>query len=334
MFGGDANLWQPTATLLRLQQRAALLQQLRRFFAERGVLEVETPQLSHAANSDPYIESFALGAAARQESLYLHTSPEFAMKRLLASGAGAIYQICKVFRQGEEGRLHNPEFTMLEWYRPGFAYRQLMDEVEALLSRLLPSAFGLQNGEAAERLSYGEVMQRYAAVDPFCATPAMLDAAVAAAGIDLVQRPEAAPLDRQQQLDLLLTHVVDPALKRNHKVLFIYDFPAAQASLARLSDANPEVAERFELYLNGIEIANGFAELTDAAEQQRRFHAELALRQQRGQPCFPIDNHFLNALVQGMPEASGVALGVDRLLLAISGADSLAEVMAFPFDRA
>lgn len=318
--------WRPSATSETLIIRARLLQRIRAFFQARDVLEVETPMLSRAAVTDPHIESFVVRDPQAATPRYLHTSPEFAMKRLLAAGSGPIYQVCKVFRQGEAGRQHNPEFSMLEWYRPGFDHLQLMAEVETLLRELLEGYLDLAD---TLQLSYQEAFQRYAGLDPLSASVAELQLTVQQLGI------EVSGLDAHHKdpwLDLLLTHVVEPALPQDRPV-FIYDYPASQAALARIRPAEPPLAERFELYLGGMELANGFHELTDAAEQRQRFEADLVHRVEVGLPTMPIDECFLAALAAGLPPSAGVALGLDRLVMLASGVKSISEVLTFDDER-
>jgi lysyl-tRNA synthetase class 2 len=325
--------WQPTAALEVLKLRARLLERIRAFFSERGVLEVETPILSTAAVTDPMLASLATRYTGprfpRGQAFYLHTSPEFPMKRLLAAGSGSIYQICKVFRDGEAGRLHNPEFTMLEWYRVGFDHHLLMDETDELVTRLLAPTMTLG---AAERLSYREAFRRHAGLDPHTAAAGDFAAAAKAHKIGVPSE-----LLTQNDLavwrDLLLTHVVEPKLGQG-RLTFIYDYPASQASLARIQPGDPPVAARFELYLNGIELANGFHELADADEQRARFERQLHTRVAGDQSVVPLDERLLAALVHGLPDCAGVALGFDRLVMLAAGARTIAEVLAFPVDRA
>jgi lysyl-tRNA synthetase class 2 len=317
--------WRPTASLESLRRRALLLARVREFFAARGVLEVETPVLSAGAVTDPQIDSLCTAVRGFAAPLFLGTSPEFAMKRLLAAGSGDIFQVCKVFRDGEIGRWHNPEFTLVEWYRLGFDDTALMDEVEALLRHLLEPGRRLA---AAERLSYAAALERHAGVDLSGAGDAELEAAARAHGIVCD-----AALDRDARLDLLMGLVVGPKLGIE-RPSFICDYPASQASLARLKPGAPPVAARFELYLDGIELANGFHELADAAEQRARFAQDLATRRARGRGEPPPDLRLLAALQSGLPECAGVALGFDRLAALAQHATSLAEVMAFPIDRA
>ena len=317
--------WRPNATHAALRRRAALLARLRHFFASRGVLEVETPILSAAGVSDPQVESLSTRVSGLPGASYLSTSPEFPMKRLLASGIGDIYQLCKVFRDGEIGRWHNPEFTMLEWYRLGFDDAALMSEVDELVRELLSPERALA---PAERLTYAESLRRHAGVDAHRSTDLELDRAAEAHGIACE-----ASLDRDAKLDLLMGFVVGPKLGAE-RPCFICDYPASQASLARLKPGSPRVAARFELYLDGIEIANGFHELSDADEQRRRFQHDLSIRRERGQPEPPIDEHLLSALAAGMPDCAGVALGFDRLVAIALNANRLSDALSFSIDNA
>jgi lysyl-tRNA synthetase class 2 len=316
--------WRPTATLNALQRRAAMLAAAREFFAGRGVLEVETPILSSAAVSDPQIESLATRVAGMAARSYLCTSPEYAMKRLLAAGSGDIYQICKVFRDAERGRWHNPEFTLIEWYRLGYDDAALMTEVEALVGCLLAP----RRLEPAERLSYSAALQRHAGVDAHAASDGDLAESARRHGVVCD-----AELDRDAKLDLLMGLVVGPRLGLD-RPCFICDYPASQAALARLKPGLPPVAARFELYLNGVELANGFHELVNAGEQRARFGQDLALRRARGRTESPLDEHLLAALAAGMPDCAGVALGFDRLVAIALGAAQLADAMAFTIDNA
>jgi lysyl-tRNA synthetase class 2 len=319
--------WRPSALPASLVIRARLLQRIRAFFQAREVLEVETPLLSRAAVTDPHIESFVVQGPRGDRSRYLHTSPEFAMKRLLAAGSGSIYQVCKVFREGEAGRQHNPEFSMLEWYRLGFNHLQLMTEVDDLLRVLLDGYLPLTD---TLRLTYREAFQRNAGIDPLMASIPELQATVRQRGIDVTGLDQH---DKDPWLDLLMTHVVEPALPRGGPV-FIYDYPASQAALARIRQESPPVAERFELYLAGMELANGFHELTDAVEQRQRFTVELASREASRLACVPVDERFLAALESGLPACAGVALGIDRLVMLAAGVKSISEVIAFDDEHA
>lgn len=324
--------WRPSADLSVLRLRAELLAQIRAFFAARGVLEVETPALSAAAITDPHLASFKTcysGPGSQHgRPLYLHTSPEFAMKRLLAAGSGCIYQIARVFRDGEAGSRHNPEFTLLEWYRVGFDHHRLMDEVAELVGMLLAGRLALAE---PERLSYRQIFQHHLNLDPHRATVADLAACAETRNISI---PTGMPPDDPDPwLDLLLTHCVEPRLGSG-RLTFVHDYPASQAALARLRPDDPPVGERFELYINGIELANGFHELGDAVEQRHRFAQENAARRAVGLPIMPVDEHLLAALEFGLPDCAGVALGFDRLVMLATRKTSLAEVLAFPLDRA
>jgi len=317
--------WSPSASLAMLQLRAQLLQQTRAFFAQRGVLEVETPVLSRAAPSDPVMESFACRDGEQQ--YYLHTSPEFAMKRLLAAGSGAIYQLARVFRRAEVGRRHNPEFSLLEWYRPGFDHHQLMTEVDTLVRELLAQRLPLG---PTQYIRYQAAFRTHVELDPLTASAQQLKAAAARHGIDVRGLGDD---ERDAWLDLLFSHLVEARLPTQCPV-FVYHYPASQASLARLCAENPLLAARFELYINGLELANGFHELTDAQQQRQRFEHELQIRAQRGLAVGPLDQHLLDALQAGMPDCAGVALGFDRLLMLAGGQSTIASVLAFDTHRA
>ncbi|MDQ2076468.1 EF-P lysine aminoacylase EpmA [Marinimicrobium sp. ABcell2] len=309
--------WRPSASLDSLRARAQLYQQVRAFFAQRRVLEIEAPVVGAAAVTDPYIDSISVVSGSR--TCYLQTSPEFAMKRLLAAGSGAIYSLGKVFRNGEKGRRHNPEFTLLEWYRPGFDDHQLMAEVAQLLEHVLP-------GLPVQKISYRDWFKSLH-LDPHTASVPELEV-VARQWIETGIESD----DRNLWLDLLVTHVLEPKLDSG--LVFVYDYPAGQAALARITpDASGQpVARRFEAFLNGMELANGYWELTDASEQAERFEADLARRSLENLPVYPSDQKLLQALEYGLPDSAGVALGVDRLLMCITGAGTIGEVIAFDFE--
>ncbi|HEX7964711.1 MAG TPA: EF-P lysine aminoacylase EpmA [Gammaproteobacteria bacterium] len=315
--------WQPTASLDNLKLRAELLTKFRAFFSTRGVLEVDTPALSRAGATDRHIQSFRV-EDGRKGHLYLHTSPEFPMKRLLAAGVGDIYQLCKVFRSGEAGRMHNPEFTMLEWYRIGFDHHQLMAEVAELIGALLPEL------DPPEYLTYREAFQTHAGFDVVTAGSKDCIAALNRAGR---QVPAEDQLDYDGWLDMVAGDLVYPALGKG-RLTFIYNYPASQAALARVWPGEPPVAERFEAFIGGVELVNGFHELSDAAEQRRRFEADRAYRKAQGLMEVPLDEGLLAGLEQGLPDCAGVALGFDRLVMIAAGARSIEEVIAFPADRA
>jgi len=319
--------WQPSAPVANLLKRAAILAEIRRFFADRGVLEVETPAMSQATVPDihlvPVDTRFVGPGAADGMTLYLMTSPEYHMKRLLAAGSGPIYQMGRSFRNEEAGIHHNPEFTMLEWYRPRYDMYRLMNEVDDLLQQVLDC-------DTAETLSYQQAFTRHLGVDPLSADKTELREAAAKLDLSNIADTEE---DRDTLLQLLFTMGVEPHIGRD-KPTFVYHFPATQASLAEISTEDHRVAERFEVYYKGIELANGFRELTDGREQRQRFEQDNRKRAARGLPQHPIDNNLLDALEHGMPECSGVALGVDRLIMIALGASSLSEVLAFPVTRA
>jgi len=310
-----------------LYLRARLYSLIRRFFSERDVLEVETPILSAAGNTDPNIESFSThfsghvdaGARAR----WLRTSPEFPLKRLLAAGVGDCYELGRVFRNGEAGGRHNPEFTMLEWYRVGWDHRQLMAETIDLVEAALA-----QQGRRAAVLveSYRQLFLDELGLDPVTASIDELRLPLAAYDID----PEG--LTRDDWLDLLITHKLQPNFPRE-RITVIHDYPASQCALARIRPGEPPMAERFELYLGPYELANGYHELNDAKEQRARFENDNARRRARGLREVPIDERLLDVL-GAMPDCAGVALGVERLLMCLSDTGAIADVLAFSFDRA
>lgn len=307
------------------------LQAVRRFFAARGLLEVETPQLSAAAATDVHLESLVVNAADGRLSGCLHTSPEFFMKRLLAAGSGDIWQLARVFRGSEQGRRHNPEFTLLEWYRLGWDTARLMTEVETLLRTLAAELAPQRPPPApAQRLSYREAFLRHAGFDPFVAAGAEIAAALQARGVAL---PAGLAEDRETGLDLALSTLVEPAFDPARPT-FLFDFPLTHAALARIRPGDPPVAERFEMFYGGMELANGFHELADPEEQAARFRADLAVRRARGLDEPPVDEYFLAALAHGLPDCAGVAVGFDRVLMCLCGAVHIDEVLAFPWGRA
>jgi elongation factor P--(R)-beta-lysine ligase len=314
--------WKPTASIATLEVRASMLRSAREYFAATRALEVETPNLAAAAVTDVHLAS--VEARVNGSRRFLQTSPEYAMKRLLAAGCGDIWQICKVYRDGESGRWHNPEFTLIEWYRVGIDHHALMSDVERLVGAMLPPA---RHFERAERLTYREAVQLHAGVDALRDPPAVLVARLHSSGVEV---PGDLRGDRDACLDLIMGALVGPQLGHD-RLTFIYDYPAAQAALAQVRG---EVASRFEAYLDGIELANGFHELADAAEQRARFERDLAERSRRAAPAVPIDARFLAALEHGLPECSGVALGFDRLVMCAIGARHIDEVIPFPHDRA
>ncbi len=321
--------WQPTASIELLALRARLLGRLRELFAERKTMEVETPILSAAASTDSNLHSMKTCIDATGP-MYLHTSPEFPMKRLLAAGCQDIYQLCRVFRDGESGRLHNPEFTLLEWYRVGFSLEQMMEDViEIILACLQLSDRQMQPG--FHSLTYQQAFQDFAGIDPLKREWNDIVLCCDQYGIEIPPSMNTDHID--DGLDLVLSHVVMPALIGT-ELVFIYEYPASQAALAELSRSDPRVALRFELFYKGIELVNGFEELTNANEQEGRFAAENLARAKRGFEPMPVDQRMLDALKSGIPGCAGAALGVDRLLMCMTGRDSIQDVLAFPVDRA
>jgi len=319
--------WRPTASVNALRLRAEILAKIRAFFAEREVLEVETPLLASAPVTDLHLQALSCRyrgpGADRGRDLFLQTSPEFAMKRLLAAGSGPIYQIGKAFRNGEAGNRHNPEFTILEWYRPGWDHHALMDEIDELLGSIL-------GAEAGERLTFAEAFERLAVTNVLQASAAELGSRAR----DLISgdAPDLGD-DRNGWLDLLLSQALEPRLGHG-RPSFIHDWPADRAALARVRPGDPPLAERFEVYVEGIELANGYHELIDPAEQRRRFETDLEARRRAGLSEPPIDDRLLAALEHGLPDCAGVALGVDRLVMLAAGTRDISDVLAFPIDRA
>jgi lysyl-tRNA synthetase class 2 len=350
--------FRPTAGIGLLQLRSRLLDFTRAYFRTQGLWEVETPLLSRDIVVDAYLEPFTTWSEANDEcrppsrdcELFLQTSPEFAMKRLLASGASSIFQITRAFRRGEIGRLHNPEFTILEWYHAGASYRDEMTFVEEFVSAFFGEADRLAGagqqpeppiasaGRPPERLgrpfprsTYDAIFQRTLGTGVLDKTPAELVQLAHAAGIE--PPPGLALDDADGWLNLLLVLKAEPELTRE-PAAFVYDYPASQAALARIRPGLPPVAERFELYLSGVEICNGYQELTDPSELRQRIAVQQELRRREGSRSLPAESRLLAAMEAGLPACSGVALGFDRLLMAAVGANSLADVIAFPFDRA
>lgn len=314
--------FRPTANWQRLRFRAELLHRLREFFRQHGFLEVETPLLSTDTVVDRHLDPFPVEVGAR--TYWLQTSPEFAMKRLLAVGGRAIYQVTRAFRLDEQGPLHNPEFTMVEWYRVDDGMAEGIELLSDLCEELLKRG-------RAEPISYRRAFEQFAGLNPHTASTEQIISAVRGAGVE----PPASmmPEDRDGWLDLLLVERVQPHLGQRRPAI-LYDYPASQAALARVRQENPPVAERFELYVSGIELANGYHELLDADVFRARNVANNALRVADGKSPLPEDSRLLTAMEAGLPDATGVALGFDRLVMIAAGAGRLDEVIAFPFDRA
>jgi len=318
--------WLPNANIEQLQKRAKTVQSIRQFFIDRGLLEVETPSLSQAGVTDIHLCCFKtffngpLPSAVQEAAgspLYLQTSPEFHMKRLLSAGSGSIFQICKAFRNEESGRFHNPEFTLLEWYQVGFDHLLLMDEMDLLLQLIL-------NCKTARRCTYQEVFLEVLNVDPLSAG---LDELKNAGGKLKLGSVLSEETDKDTILQLLFCVAIEPVIAAD-KPCFVYNFPASQAALARISDDDPRVAERFEVYYKGIELANGFHELSDAQEQLKRFQEDNRIRSQKGLPNMPIDQRFISSLAH-LPDCAGVALGVDRLLMLAAEQSHINDVLSF-----
>ena len=323
MFEQEA--WQPTASIKNLLDRAKLITEIRRFFTDRGLLEVETPVLSEFGVTDLHLATFSTEFVSpfgeQSKTLWLSTSPEYHMKRLLAAGSGPIFQVGKVFRNEEAGNRHNPEFTMLEWYRPHFDMYRLINEVDDLLQQILECP-------PAESMSYQFAFQQYVGLDPLSADLS-----------ELVEKAEKHQLmgaeneSRDTLLQFLFSTVVEPQIGQEAPVV-VYHFPASQAALAQISSEDLRVAERFEFYYKGLELANGFHELSDAREQLRRFQQDNLQREKMGLPVRVIDTRLLAALQAGIPNCSGVALGVDRVLMIAMGTESIKEVISFAIDNA
>ena len=303
-----------------MEARASLLHNIRTFFSERKILEVETPLLSRAGNSDPNIQGISTDSTPKR---FLRTSPEYAMKRLLAAGFRDIYELGRVFRAGEKGRFHNPEFTMLEWYRHEMAYLDLASEVSELIRFCGAGQF---DGWPEQRSTYRDLFLAHTGLDPFNCTETDLSSAASERGI------HAGSLEHQEWLDLILGQVIEPALP-GETITIIHDFLPGQAALAQIRPDDPPVAERFEVYLGQLELANGYQELTDGNEQLERFERERKLRQARGEEVAPIDSDLIEALRHGLPRCSGVALGVDRLLMSLLKLEQMDSVLAFSAER-
>lgn len=312
--------WEPTASRAAIERRAQMLDTTRRFFRKRGVIEVETPLLSRRGVTDPFIESFSV-----EGERVLITSPEFAMKRLLAAGMGSIYQICKAFRKGEAGARHNPEFTMLEWYRVGFTLDQLIDEVDALLQELVDTS-------VAERLKFGDVFEDVLGCDPHTTDVAALSRLAEARGLEVVGQ-----LNRREDwIRLLSAACIEPVIA-NERPVFLSDFPVEMACLARIGPAEGRrepVAHRFEVYYRGLELANGFHELVDGDEHERRFASDTKMRREAGRSEPEWDTDLLAAIRSGLPDCSGVAIGFDRLVMLALDAERIRDVLSFDWNHA
>lgn len=322
--------WRPRCDMTQLRMRANLLRSIREFFQQHNVLEVETPLLCNATGCEPQLDFFSTEFRffSEQRILFLQTSPEFAMKRLLAAGSGSIYQICKAFRNAEKGRFHNPEFTLLEWYRIDYGMSDLMCEVAELLRTLLAPCIDLQPTQV---ISYQDVFIEHTGLDPLDFQLAEFQQYVLRQGF-----PEALSLcgdDTDLWLDFVFSHRIQPELGRS-SVDLVHSYPSAQPALARISKTNPLVADRFEVFVEGVELGNGFFELADPVEQNRRFDYDNARRSAADKPVIKKDVRLLAALESGLPTCSGVAIGLDRLLMIMTGSASINEVLAFPIASA
>lgn len=316
----ESDLWRPSASIVNLRKRANIMQQIRQFFHQRDYWEVETPIMAHAGITDIYLSN--IKATFRDKPYCLQTSPEYHMKRLLAAGSGAIFQLARVFRDDELGRWHNPEFTLLEWYQLHIDHHALMDEVDELLQLILGC-------NPAIRKTYRQVFAEISQIDPFTASIDEMRGILRQHDLDYVL--DADEQDRDQYLFLLMSHVIEPALADSPVPVAVYDFPPSQAALAQISHG---AAERFEFYYRGVELANGFHELTDVDAQRQRFEEDLAGRARLGIDTPVIDQFLLDALAHGLPSCSGVALGIDRLLALALEQNGIAGSMAFDFSRA
>lgn len=319
--------WRPTTTLELMQHRATMLIAIRRFFEHQKVLEVDTPILSQSGVTDIHLQSLTthcqLPEFAKERTLYLQTSPEYAMKRLLCADFGDLFQITKAFRNEELGRIHNPEFTMLEWYRMGYDHHQLMDDMNLFLQQVCQT-------QTATRQSYQACFLEHLSIDPLSISISDLKNCAAQQGFSDIADNES---NADTLLQLLFSFVIEPKLGLE-KPIFIYHFPASQAALARIDETDKRVARRFEVYWKGIELANGFHELSDPTEQRQRFERDNQLRKQNGLQPIALDENFLSALEHGLPDCSGVALGIDRLFMLHHDLPSLSHTMCFPTSNA
>lgn len=322
--------WQPTCGLQQLRLRAQLLAFIRQFFDERDVLEVETPLLCHTTGTDPLLDFFKADYRflPQPQPLFLQTSPEFAMKRLLAAGSGSIYQICKAFRNGESGRFHNPEFTMLEWYRVDFDLEDLMTETGELISTILAPRFP---EKMVEKISYSDLFIKVTGLNPLVFSLADYQTFAQENGF-----PEAVELcgeNHVEWLDFLFSHLIQPELGLQ-SVCLVHGYPALLSSLARVNPENSAITDRFEVFVQGIELGNGFYELSDSEEQSHRFDAERVERAEKSLPDVQKDEYLLAALAAGLPACSGIAVGIDRLLMLLDNSQSIDDILTFPVARA
>lgn len=308
--------WRPSTSAALIKARAKLYQSIRTFFTERNVLEVDTPLLCQYGVTDIHID--CIRAKLHGNTFFLQTSPEYAMKRLLAADIGAIYQICKAFRVDDCAEQHNPEFTLLEWYQPGFDHHQLMDEMDVFLQTVADT-------NSANRLSYEALFLQTLQFNPLDSTREQCLQRIQQSGIQLSET--ACDISKDSALQILMSYLIEPQLGQNNTPTFVYNFPSSQAALAKISREDKRVAERFEVYFNGMELANGFHELTDAAQQQQRFLQDQHYRKQHNLTQMDIDPKFIAALQHGLPNSAGIAVGIDRLLMAITKAKKISDVL-------
>lgn len=315
--------WTPKTSAHARNSRATMLRDIRQFFYDRNVLEVETPALSKNANTDPFIESFILDSF--DSSRFLHTSPEYPMKRLLAAGSGDIYQICKVWRKEESGSRHNPEFSLLEYYRVGFSYQDLMREVDTLLSGTINHLT-----KESQFVTYAQLFLEKFSLNPHIVCYEQLLKHVSTE----IPSLNTEGLDQQALLDALLTHCIEPEFAKD-QLTFVYDYPASQSALSQLRKVdNYFVAERFEVYLGNLELGNGYQEEVDSKRNHSILDEENKARSQMGLKTMPIDKYFLEACDSGIPASAGIAIGLDRVLMAITGENSIQKVINFAWDKA
>lgn len=322
--------WQPDCSVQMLHKRARMLQTVRRFFEERSVLEVETPILCSAIGTDPQLDFFTttFDWIPSSQRLFMQTSPEFAMKRLLAAGSGSIFQICKAFRNGESGRYHNPEFTMLEWYRIGFDLPALMSETADLMERLFDDK---AESRTRESIDYRTLFEKFTGLDALAFDSNAYSAYARKHGIG-----EAVSICGQNHaswLDFIFSHHIQPHLGWK-SICLVYGYPACFSSLARVNAQNPSITDRFELFIKGVELGNGYYELCDITEQEQRFDCEIAARMSANRPEAIKDNRLLGALAAGLPACAGMAIGLDRVLMLLSESESINDVLSFSIGRA
>ena len=323
-------LWKPACEIKQLRLRAQMLSTIRGFFDRKAVLEVETPLLCQATGTDPQLDFFSTEyhSLPRNKPMYLQTSPEFAMKRLLAAGSGSIFQICKAFRNGESGRFHNPEFSILEWYRVDFNLEQLIDEVIDLLTELLAGYCVI---ESVQKVSYVDIFKQVTGLNAFNFCQQSYTSY--ASKNSIFDAIKICGSDHSMWLDFIFSHQVQPQLKK-YTICIVDGYPAIQSSLARINSHNPDIADRFEVFIKGIEIGNGFFELSDAKEQESRFNQENKIRHTKGLELVEKDQLFLQALKAGLPDCSGIALGLDRVLMIMTNTQDIEDVISFPLGRA